>query len=68
MTADEARGLLADAALDMLKPCLWHGVDGGPTGPQPVGGTRFCSQCARRHDRMVVDPRLLLLALEVEIS
>lgn len=65
-TPDEIRGQLVRQALKILEPCLWHGVDGGPRGPQPEGGAGYCSQCERRHQPMLVMPAALLKALEVE--
>jgi hypothetical protein len=46
-----------------LAPCLWHGTEGGPHGPQPAGGVRFCAQCERRHEPLLVAPALLSLIL-----
>lgn len=46
-----------------LAPCLWHGTNGGPHGPQPAGGVRFCAQCERRHEALLVSPSLLAAVL-----
>lgn len=64
MTPEEARAFLLQYANKAIAPCLWHGTTGGPHGPQPANGARFCGQCERRHQRIMVQPEMLLLALD----
>jgi hypothetical protein len=65
-TAAEDWPIIASAEAALM-PCLWHGVNGGKEGPQPLNGVAYCAQCARRHDALLVRP-VDVLALRDEID